>query len=263
LSIQVSIVVSNYHKQDFIQECLDSIYSQTYKSFEVIVIDDSNGEDAIDYIVNQYKPDSFCKTDDIGLSALRMYGVKKSRGKYVLFIDGDDKIHPDFLKRTLETLEANPEFSICYTDTQHFGEANTCWLQPDYNFSQLLIDNYICSCSLIRKNDLLACGGFDLDNFNYWEDYEFWINMGAHGYYGIHIPEKLFYYRIHKNSGTQSERDKILAPVYRAYIINKFNILYPRNFKSQVENVLLDYPKDFMKFKPHEQESWLKAQGKM
>jgi glycosyltransferase involved in cell wall biosynthesis len=258
VSATVSIIISNYFKAKYIEEAIDSVFKQTFPSYEIIIIDDTNGKDNIG---GMSEPHKVYKTDDIGLSALRMYGVGKARGKYVLFLDADDKIHPTFLEKTVAKLEEHPEFSFCYTDTQHFDGADSCWLQPEYNFDALLQGNYICSCSLIRKNDLIACGGFDLDNFNYFEDYEFWIAMGAKGYYGIHIAEKLFYYRIHAESGMQSKRSALLAQTYYAYIISKFPMLYPREMKEQVDEHLSKYPEHFMKWKPFQQEEWLRQKG--
>lgn len=260
----VSIIISNYHKQKYIKEAVESVIDQTYKDWELLIIDDSNGEDRIDKIcAKELKSPKICLhlTNDVGLSALRMIGVNNTNGKYVLFMDGDDKIHPDFLKKTVKILEEYPQYAFAYSDTQHFGDTNTSWTQPEYNFHALLENNYICSCSLIQRNSLLAVGGFDLDNFNYWEDYEIWISLGAKGYYGVHIPEKLFLYRIHKDSGTQSQRDRILAPLYKSYIVSKFQELYPREVVFKALDNLSHFPPDFMKWKPFQQEKFLKEKG--
>ena len=261
----VSVIVSNFHKQKYIKEAVQSVIDQTYKDWKLFIIDDSNGEDQIDEIFKELNnPNiSLFLTDDIGLSALRMEGVRLTSSKYILFMDADDKIHPDFLKRTVQTLDNNLNFAFAYTDTQHFGDATTGWVQPEYNFHALLENNFICSCSLIRRNSLIDVGGYDLNNFNYWEDYEFWISLGASGHYGKHIPEKLFYYRIHSGSGTQSQRDRILAPLYKSYIITKFPELYPREVVFQAIGNMNKFPPGFMKLKPFEQEEFLKKNGWM
>jgi GT2 family glycosyltransferase len=119
----------------------------------------------------------------------------------------------------------------------------------------------MCACSLIRKNTLFAVGGYDLKNFNYWEDYEFWIALGAKGYYAKHIPEKLYYYRIHTESGMQSERNKVLSPFYKSYIISKFPVLYPAEWNKQAKEIISQYPSDFISWKPKQQEEYLKKKG--
>lgn len=253
----VSVIITNFHQEKYLKECLESVENQSYSNYDVLVVDDNEeGKSQL-----AHSRGNLIWTLDIGLSACRMKGIKETSSKYVLFLDADDKLHPQFLEKTVKVLEDNPVYSICFTDTQHFGDANTCWEQPEYNFYSLLQNNFMCSCSLIKRNDFLACGGFDLDNFNYFEDYENWINMGSKGYYGKHLQEKLFYYRIHKESGIQSKRTGFLSSYYKAYIMSKHFELYPREWEPQIKEILLQYPNDFMKWKPWQQEQYLKDKG--
>jgi len=262
---KVSIIVSNYFNGKYISEAIASIFEQTYNNWEIIVVDDTNGKDGVreylEYFFNYSSKIFLYKTDDIGLSSLRNFGADRAKGKYLLFLDADDKLHSDFLKKTVEVLENNAEISVAYTDTQHFDGADSCWLQPEYNFNRLLIYNYICSCSLIRKSSFDAVGGYDTDNFNYWEDYEFWIALGSFGFYGKHIPEKLFYYRVHSESGMHSLRNIKLSGLYKCYIISKFPHLYKTEDVKNAVDYLNTFPKDFMKRKPKQQEEYLREKG--
>jgi glycosyltransferase involved in cell wall biosynthesis len=259
---KVTVVISNYFNKKYIEEAVDSVIEQTYQNWELIIIDDTGGLDKLKgYRTKSIDKIRVFETDDIGLSALRMYGAERANGEYVLYLDSDDKIHPTFLEKTVKLLDENPDIAVAYTDTQHFDGANSYWEQPEYSFHNLLIQNYMCACSLIRKSAIFAVGGFDLDNFNYWEDYEFWITLGAKGYYAKHIPEKLYYYRIHSESGMQSERNKVLSPVYKSYIISKFPLLYSDEWNKQAKEILSQFPNDFMSWKPKQQEDWLKKKG--
>ena len=257
----VSVIITNYHKQKYICEAIDSVIGQTFKDFEIHIMDDSNGADDIKNLINKYDSIYIHETNDIGLSALRNKAAEFALGKYILFLDGDDKIHPEFLSKTVSVLERDKNISFVYTDTQHFDGAETFWEQPEYNFYNLIFQNYICSCSLIRLKDMFCAGGFDESNFNYWEDYEFWIAMGSKGYYGKHIPEKLFYYRIHPQSGMQSKRNEMLSILYKSYIVDKFKVLYPIEWQKEAVRILSQYPPDIMKWKPEEQEKYLKEKG--
>jgi len=264
---KVTIVISNYYKGDYIQEAVESVLNQTYKSFQVVVIDDTDGRDGIrdrlDYYFNARKMNIYLYySNNIGLSALRNLGAKKSEGKYLLYLDADDKLHNQFLEKTVDILDNSDEqTAFAYTDTQHFGSADTCWIQPEYDFNRLLDNNYICSCSLIKRSAFNLVDGFDERNFNYWEDYEFWIAIGAMGLYGKHIPEKLFYYRIHSESGMQSKRNSILSNLYKAYIISKFPGLYSSDVCTIANTIIKTYPGDIMSWTPHKQEEYLKDEG--
>jgi len=258
MKIDVTVTISNYFNKKYIEEAIDSIKKQTYPHWEIIILDDTNGKDELKI----YEDDriNVIEVDDIGLSACRMMGASLSKGKYILFLDADDKIRFDFLEKTVKVLDENSE-SIAYTDTQHFDGANSYWEQPEYSFYNLLIQNFMCSCSLIRKDDFFAVGGYNLNNFNYWEDYELWIAMGAKGFYGKHIREKLFYYRVHPESGMQSKRNEILAPLYKANIVERFSVLYPAEWVSEAITIKHLYPLDIMKWKPYQQEEYLKKKG--
>jgi len=261
LDIVTTVIITNYKQKKYIEEAIQSVKKQTYKDWELIIIDDTNGEDDLNDFNSPLNHVHVFETDDLGLSGARMFGANFADGEFLLFLDADDKLHPEFLEKTTKVLKENPDIAIAYTDTQHFGEADTSWTQPEYNFYELLSNNFICSCSLIRKSSFDDVGGYDTNNFNYWEDYELWINLGSKGYYGKHIPEKLFYYRIHKESGMQSERNRILAPFYKSYIVSKFPNLYPRPWATQVLNIINQYPPDFISWKPYQQEKFLKEGG--
>lgn len=257
--METTVVISNFNRKKYISEAIESVRQQIYKDWELIIIDDTVGGDGLKSYEDART--RVLETNDIGLSALRMFGAEMAKGKYILFMDADDMIHPLFLSKTRDLLESHPDVAFAYTDTQHFDGANSYWEQPEYNFHNLLMQNYICACSLIRKDTIFAVGGFNLNNFNYWEDYEFWIALGAKGYYGKHIAEKLYYYRIHQESGMQSKRNELLSPLYKAHIINRFSVLYPKEYNDWASQIILNYPSDIMKWKPQAQEKYLKERG--
>lgn len=103
-----SIVVPVYNVEDYIEACLDSILNQTFTDFEVIVVNDGT-KDHSDYFIELYaKKDhrirAFKKKNG-GLSSARNYGVKKARGEYLLFVDSDDTIESDLLKKLNQVIK--------------------------------------------------------------------------------------------------------------------------------------------------------------
>ena len=91
-----SIVIPVYNVEDYIKECLDSIMNQTFKDYEVIVVNDGTKDNSMD-IVKKYKVKTI-NQENGGLSAARNNGAKHAKGEYLLFIDSDDTIEPDLLK---------------------------------------------------------------------------------------------------------------------------------------------------------------------
>lgn len=103
-----SVIVPVYNVENYIEKCLDSILSQTFSDFEVIVVNDGS-KDNSGYFVEEYaKKDarirSFKKKNG-GLSSARNYGVKKARGEYLVFVDSDDMIEKDLLKKLNKVVE--------------------------------------------------------------------------------------------------------------------------------------------------------------
>ena len=102
-----SIIVPVYNVENYIDECLSSIFNQSYKDFEVIVVDDGTEDNSMD-IVNKYDV-IVVKEKNSGLSTARNNGVKKAKGEYLLFVDSDDYLEKDLLKNINDNLSDNPD----------------------------------------------------------------------------------------------------------------------------------------------------------
>ena len=109
--MKVSVIVISYNIQDYISQCLDSLNNQTYKEFEIIVVDDGSCDNTMN-IIKEYKKLNknikLIQKDNGGPSSARNVGLRNSNGQYILFIDGDDWIEPD-------TIE------IMYSEAQKFN----------------------------------------------------------------------------------------------------------------------------------------------
>lgn len=104
--IDFSIIVPIYNVDKYIKNCLDSIINQTHKNYEVIMIDDASIDNSVK-VAESYLGDkrfSLYLNEHCGLSGVRNFGVSKSKGKYLIFIDSDDSINKDLLKKIYDTL---------------------------------------------------------------------------------------------------------------------------------------------------------------
>lgn len=108
----VSVIIPCYNLQDFIVDCIISVEEQTYKNFEIIVIDDGSKDESAKRI-KEYIAKSgvsnirlFCKKNG-GASSARNEGIRRAEGKYVSFIDGDDFVDADYLMNRVEAIRNN------------------------------------------------------------------------------------------------------------------------------------------------------------
>jgi len=257
----VNVIIPVYNQAKYLEECVQSVLNQSFKKYSITIINDDspdNAKEVINKISLKHKNIQILYTPDLGNTRCRNVGINGTKSKYFLLLDADDKIHKDFLKETVKILEDNPEIGFCYTDTQHFGVANSFWEQPDYNFFRLLQGNYICYCSLIRRIAFEDVGGYNPENYGYQEDYELWLRLGRKGWYGKHIPKKLFYYQIHDNNNSRSKRTVQFDPVYREFLITWYPEIFPEQLQEHAKQVVSQYPIDFMNVDHAEQEKYLK-----
>lgn len=110
--MKFSIIVPVYNVEKYLDKCLNSILSNTYKNYEVIIVNDGtkdNSEQIINKYINKYKNIKYIKQKNKGLSSARNEGVKKAIGDYLLFIDGDDYIESDMLDVLDKNLKDKPD----------------------------------------------------------------------------------------------------------------------------------------------------------
>lgn len=117
----VSIVVAVYNCEKYIKRCLDSIISQNFIDYEIIIIDDGSTDHSYEKIKHLLKNKNinYFKKDNGGLSSVRNYGIKVAKGTYILNIDGDDYISKNCLSNCLNTeiVKSNPDMIWFGLDT--------------------------------------------------------------------------------------------------------------------------------------------------
>jgi len=201
----VSIIIPCYNQGHYISEALESVIRQTYQNWEAIIVNDGS-TDSTSHFVREFiqkhpSLDIFLlEKENGGLARARNYGIEHARGKFILPLDSDDKIDSRMLEKCVHVLEENTSVSIVYTDQQNFGLNGNLLTTRNYNFKKLLDDNHLVYCSLYRREIWEKVNGYKPCMKWGYEDWEFWIATGEKGYYGIRIPEPLFFYRVRDSS---------------------------------------------------------------
>lgn len=203
--IIVSVVIPCYRQAHFLKDAINSVKCQTFKAWEIIVVNDGS-------------PDNTTETANLlgvrciekkngGLSSARNAGIKAARGEFILPLDADDKIHPEFLEKTMAMMD---NCDIASTWLKTFGDRSNTWgsefLHP--GTSEIRSKNLINCCSLFRKSMWQKIGGYDEKMKDGYEDWDFWLSACEHGYKIQILPEYLFYYRKHSVSMLKDARSK-------------------------------------------------------
>ena len=206
----ISVIIPCYNYGKYVLEAIDSVLASTFQDFEIIVVNDGSTDE---YTNNLLKCLNRPKTRVIiqhnqGLSQARNNGINEALGKYFLPLDSDDTIEPTFLEKAYWIMETDEKLGFVYPYVRLFGDENYIWKTMDYNFYDLLWDNQISVCSLVRKKAWHEVGGYNRNMIYGYEDWEFWINLGKHGWFGQNIPEPLFNHRKHGVTMTKTALDK-------------------------------------------------------
>ncbi len=144
----VSVIIPCYKQAEFLKEAIDSVLTQTYPYFEVLVIDDGSPDNIRD-IVKQYPQVKFLQQPNQGTAITRNNGIRESSGSYLIFLDSDDRLLPNALETGVEFLIQNPTVAFV-TGQVKLIDTNGAFLeiplQPTIekdHYKTLLRSNYI------------------------------------------------------------------------------------------------------------------------
>jgi len=119
----VSLIIPTYNSANFIVECLESIFAQTYKNIEIIVVDDGS-EDTTAEVLKKYQNciAYFYQNSSGGPAAPRNVGIAHSHGDYLCFFDSDDIMTPDYVWRQVDFLQRNSDIGMVFCDYRNFDD---------------------------------------------------------------------------------------------------------------------------------------------
>ena len=164
--------------------------------------------------------------ENSGPSSARNLGIEKSIGEYILPLDADDTIHPEYIQSCVNILKNNKKISPVYCDTVHLGQFKGVEKRPEWTFDRLKQGPFIVNCSMFHKQAFYDAGKYDTELIG-WEDYDLWLRMALNGYEGKRIPRALFNYFHHESDGTIST----IANKDQIYLYKK---IINKNFKNEI-----------------------------
>lgn len=181
-----SVVIASYDYGLYIRESIDSVLSQTYDDYEIIIVDDGS-KDNTKEIVSTYSSDTRIKyyyQENAGQPKAKNRGICESRGEFIAFLDADDIWMPSKLEEQL-ALFADPEVGVVYSRRQWIDpngveiSGNERMLQRGMILDYIFVDNFVCfSSSVIRRSFLEMVGYFD-ESLPMGIDYDLWIRLAS------------------------------------------------------------------------------------
>ena len=197
----VSVVIPCYNPGEWLLEAVASAREQTYPKTEIVLVDDGTDQaEGLRYIRSAAaRVDLLLEQANLGLPAARNAGIRVAGGRFVLPLDADDLLDRRYVAECVAAMSP-PDPAFVYSDCSVFGERHYADALPEYNLYNLLDRNFLTYAALIRKDDWELAGGYDESMRLGYEDWEFWLRLGAANRFGRRLPQPLFRYRKRKAS---------------------------------------------------------------
>jgi glycosyltransferase involved in cell wall biosynthesis len=212
----VSVVLPCYNAHRYLGRALESVRTQTFRDFEIIIVDDGSTDPETKAFLDGLGTDvRVVRQENRGLAGARNAGFRAARGDYVLPLDCDDWIDPTLLAKGVAILSARPDIAYVFPHFALEGD-KTGVLEKDFNAFEQLFLNQLPYCLLMRRRVWESLGGYDETMRAGYEDWEFNIRAAAHGQYGLVIPEPLFHYRMSSGGMLQSISRRQHGKLWRA-----------------------------------------------
>lgn len=189
----ISVVIPAYNHAEMIGACLESVFAQTYRPIEVIVIDDGSTDNTQEVLKKYEGKITSIKQENQGSNPARNRGFKEAKGEFVIFCDADVIMEKDMLEKMGKYLTQFPDASYAYSGFT-FGW-KTFWGTP-FSADKLKRMNFVHTTSLVRRADF---PGFD-DSIKRLQDWDVWLSMLEHGKTGVLVPGVLFHVEVSGSS---------------------------------------------------------------
>ena len=246
---ELSIIMPLYNTANYVAQAIQSLLSQTYTNFELIIVDDASTDQSLEIVksFNDTRIKILTNEKNEGIVFSRNRGLQIAKGKFLAPFDSDDIAMPEKFEKQIIFLKKHPDFGLIGSWVKIIDEYGTLnkrkWelsASAERIPSILLFRNYFVQSSVVLRREAAPENGYAIGN-DIVEDYLMWVDV-AEKYKVWNFPEYLVKYRIHPKSATGSDvirlqqKDKIVFQI----IYNKLGIL----IDNQLAEILLKIKSD-------------------
>ncbi|MBZ5560745.1 MAG: glycosyltransferase, partial [Acidobacteriia bacterium] len=202
---RVSVIIPCYNLGAYLDEAVESVLAQTCQDFEIVIVDDgSTDPDTRALLADYRRPKTrVIRIAHAGVSEARNVAIANATGQYLCALDADDRLEPTYIEKALRILDEDPSITFVSCWARMFGDEAWDWKPERCDVPALLCEDTVCTAALVRRDAVLAIGGFDTQiPLQGAEDWELWLTLAERGYRGVILPDVLFHYR--RRSGSLS-----------------------------------------------------------
>ncbi len=232
----ISVIIPIYNGRQYLKEAVESVARQTLLPVELILVDDGSSDDGLSVIKNMQLPFSVVeiRQENGGQGTARNHGARLAKGKYLAFLDQDDRWYPEHLEKLIQPFAKMRRIGWVYSNLDEIdrkGQLVSISMlnklsskHPKTNLIELLShDMFILpSASIILKEAFEAVNGFDVRLRGY-EDDDIFLRLFRKGYRNVYLPQSLSQWRIYHSSSSFSARMAESRRIYAGKLLK----LYP------------------------------------
>ena len=182
---KVSVIIPTYNRAFFLSEAIDSVLNQSFRDFELIIVDDGS-TDSTPHILRRWEGRiRWMRQENSGVSRARNTGIRAARGRYLSFLDSDDLWAREKLEVQVGFLDANPHYGVCYTDEvwiRRGRRVNPKKIHGKYSgwiFDRCLPLCIISPSSVLMRREVLDVVGCFDERLPVCEDYDLWLRVAS------------------------------------------------------------------------------------
>lgn len=251
----ISVIIPAYNCEKYINKCLESILCQTFKDYEILIINDGS-TDLTPKLINKYKSSvNIINIKNHGQAFARNLGLMESKGKYICFVDSDDYLEQDCLEKLYKTaIKYNSDLTYCFIN--RFYEYNPSFLEKKFTFDhynqlenpinlnehkELITKITIAPFAKLIRKEFIIKHGIEFLNGKIYEDLLFTLTLLVNSPKLSMVSEKLYNYRVRRGSTMTNKNSKILDIFYifdLLYSYCKANNLL-KDFKDEIDFLMI------------------------
>ena len=209
---RVSVIIPCYNTARFVAETLESVFAQTYKNFEVVVVNDGSPDTpALEQAIEPWRDRVvYLHTENCGLAGARNNGIRAAKGELIALLDSDDTWAPNYLEVQVRKLDEDPSADIVSPRSLIFGDGvpNGTSTKPsrcEVTFSALVQQTVSVVVSVVARRTALERAGLFDDSLRSCEDFDMWLRCVKNGSRIIHHDEVLVRWRSRPDSLSADE----------------------------------------------------------
>lgn len=239
--MKVSVVIPNYNGEKYLKDCLDSLFRQTFRAFEIIIVDNDSKDNSLQLILKNYNNIKLLRLlANYGFSKAVNEGIKAAKGEYIVLLNNDTVVDNHWLENLVKCIERDKKIFSCCSKMVRYSKRRTIDDAGDgYNIfgwaykrgDGVSVNKYCksqsvfssCAGAAIYRKDILdKIGYFDEDFFAYMEDVDISFRAKIHGYRNVYCSDAIVYHVGSATSGSKYNSFKVkLAARNNIYVIYK------------------------------------------